>query len=145
MKRTYKPRRCEYCDKEFIPLNAGQLYCSQECREEREAACKRQAQCADIDWLNFKYESLLEKSKNTHNEDQELLRHDYNELKPKMKGKDLKAEKSGQFDDGEDDEAAKGKRKCHDCGKPTYNYRCTPCTAKWKRKHAVSASEDFEV
>lgn len=145
MKRTYKPRRCEYCDKEFIPLSPGQLYCSPECREKMEAACKRQVQCADIDWLNFKYESLLEKSKNQHNEDQGLLRHEYNERKQKIKGKDLKAEKRRQLDGGEDTEAEKGNNKCHDCGRPTYNYLCTQCTEKLKKKHAVSTSENFEV
>lgn len=33
------------------------------------------------------------------------------------------------------------KRKCHDCGKPTTNYRCPLCLAKWKRKHGVSISD----
>lgn len=28
-------------------------------------------------------------------------------------------------------------RTCHDCGKPTNNYRCDACAAKWKKKHGV--------
>lgn len=151
MKRTYKHRKCEYCDKEFIPLSSGQLYCSPECKLEMKRAYRREALCADIDWLNSKYESLLDKNKKQHGKDYELLRHDYlvthdyNELNKEIKDNDLTAEKSGHLDAGEDDEAAKGNRKCHDCGRPTYNYRCTPCTAKWKKKHAVSMSDDFEV
>ena len=30
------------------------------------------------------------------------------------------------------------KRKCHDCPKLTWNYRCPECDAKHKRKHGVS-------
>ena len=37
------------------------------------------------------------------------------------------------------------KRRCHDCGKPTYNYRCDKCREKWQRSHNVSlSSSDFE-
>lgn len=28
-------------------------------------------------------------------------------------------------------------RKCHDCGKMTYNYRCDKCKEKWRIKHHV--------
>lgn len=28
-------------------------------------------------------------------------------------------------------------RKCHDCGKPTNDYRCEKCRDKWKRKYGV--------
>lgn len=30
-------------------------------------------------------------------------------------------------------------RRCHDCGKPTPDYRCPACLAKWRRKHGVAA------
>ena len=35
-------------------------------------------------------------------------------------------------------------RRCHDCGKPTADYRCPRCLAKWRAKHGVgpSAQED---
>lgn len=29
-------------------------------------------------------------------------------------------------------------RKCHDCGRPTSDYRCQECWKKWRRKHGVS-------
>lgn len=29
-------------------------------------------------------------------------------------------------------------RKCHDCQKPTWDYRCPKCQAKWRSKHGVS-------
>lgn len=31
----YKPRKCEVCDKEFVPERAAQIYCSDSCRRER--------------------------------------------------------------------------------------------------------------
>lgn len=36
------------------------------------------------------------------------------------------------------------KRKCHDCGKPTYNYRCTACHEKFRLKHGVPVEDDDE-
>ena len=32
------------------------------------------------------------------------------------------------------------KRKCHDCGKPTTNYRCDECLQKWRVKNGLSRS-----
>ena len=29
-------------------------------------------------------------------------------------------------------------RKCRDCGRPTYDYRCQDCLAAWKFKHHVT-------
>ena len=29
-------------------------------------------------------------------------------------------------------------RRCHDCGKPTVDYRCSSCRAKFRRRHGVS-------
>lgn len=28
-------------------------------------------------------------------------------------------------------------RKCHDCGKPTTDYRCSSCRDKWRKRHGV--------
>lgn len=33
-------------------------------------------------------------------------------------------------------------RKCHDCGKLTYNFRCDKCRAKWRLKHHVEEDEE---
>jgi len=35
-------------------------------------------------------------------------------------------------------------RKCHDCGKLTYNYRCDKCKEKWRIKHHVEEEEFCE-
>lgn len=34
----------------------------------------------------------------------------------------------------------KPKRKCHDCGRPTDDYRCPVCLRKWRQKNGVSES-----
>jgi hypothetical protein len=31
-------------------------------------------------------------------------------------------------------------RKCHDCGRPTTDYRCPPCLRAWRLKHGVRAA-----
>lgn len=31
------------------------------------------------------------------------------------------------------------KRKCHDCGRPTNNYRCPRCLSKWRIKNGIAA------
>ena len=31
-----------------------------------------------------------------------------------------------------------GMRRCHDCGKPTTNYRCPKCLSVWRRKYGIS-------
>ncbi len=31
-------------------------------------------------------------------------------------------------------------RKCHDCGRPTNDYRCAKCLQKWRNKNKVSGS-----
>lgn len=35
------------------------------------------------------------------------------------------------------------KRKCHDCGRPTPDYRCAHCLSKWREKYGVSPNGDF--
>jgi hypothetical protein len=32
-------------------------------------------------------------------------------------------------------------RRCTDCGRPTYNYRCEPC---WRRRRGYSCKEDSD-
>lgn len=34
----------------------------------------------------------------------------------------------------------KPKRRCHDCGRPTDDYRCPVCLRKWRQKNGVSES-----
>ena len=36
----------------------------------------------------------------------------------------------------------KPRRRCHDCGRPTPDYRCAECLKKWRQKHGVSIHAD---
>lgn len=33
------------------------------------------------------------------------------------------------------------KRKCHDCGAPTWDYRCADCQKIWKTRHGIPTTE----
>ena len=37
------------------------------------------------------------------------------------------------------------RRRCHDCGKPTSDYRCADCLFKWRKKHGVSMNVDDDT
>ena len=44
---------------------------------------------------------------------------------------------------GQKEEAPAGmlsRRRCHDCGKPTTDYRCPSCLAAWRRRNGVPAA-----
>ena len=32
-------------------------------------------------------------------------------------------------------------RRCHDCQRKTWDYRCSSCDAKWRRKHGLPPRE----
>lgn len=36
------------------------------------------------------------------------------------------------------------RRKCHDCGCPTSDYRCPACLKAWRQKHGVSGDADVD-
>lgn len=33
-------------------------------------------------------------------------------------------------------------RRCHDCGKPTPDYRCAECLRKWRKKYGVPTNAE---
>lgn len=39
---TYKPRKCEVCDTEFVPEHYSQIICSPECQRKRKRSCDRE-------------------------------------------------------------------------------------------------------
>ena len=36
-------------------------------------------------------------------------------------------------------------RKCHDCGKPTTQYRCEACWKKWRKKYRVEDTSEDDI
>ncbi|MCX4310287.1 MAG: hypothetical protein OSJ28_08305 [Desulfovibrio sp.] len=59
----------------------------------------------------------------------------------------LDVEKKRQMDDLAEMQATRtaAKRHCHDCGKPTTNYRCEACWERLRKKHGVPADGDVNV
>ena len=37
------------------------------------------------------------------------------------------------------------KRKCHDCGRPTWDYRCAECLKIWREKHDIPQNPDYSA
>lgn len=70
----------------------------------------------------------LEQRRKKEREEQEAA-----EIKRRKEAKYAKAKKH-------DGTRSKYSRKCHDCGKPTNNYRCPTCLEKWRIKNCVPTS-----
>lgn len=184
MGRLYKPRRCEGCDKEFIPKQAATLYCSEECK--RNSRPKLQY-CGDVDWVNAKYEELLaaytklqeSKARGIDEllEDNKRLRQELKALEnsqefqrktEKLENEQVDTQKlqrrveelEGELADAQKLTKSYEKsyeevvvnsgggvstpksRKCHDCSKPTNDYRCSQCLARWRKKNNVPLNVD---
>ena len=122
------PKICAFCGKEFVALSAKGKYCSLECNNK--AYLKRQ----------------FERRKKEHPEDvlvcpccgKEFFRSKANPVycsyvckrkmePPKPQPKRLSSKTTGYL---------APKRKCHDCKRPTDNYRCPECWEKYRAKHA---------
>lgn len=137
-KSAPKPRRnylfgefhktCEFCGKEYIAGFCRSRYCSQECA--RKADDKRR----------------FERRKKEHPEDvlvcpccgKEFFRSKANPVycsyackrkmePPKPQSKRLSSKTTGYL---------APKRRCHDCKRPTDDYRCPECWEKYRAKHA---------
>lgn len=121
-------RVCDFCGKEFVANFARAKYCSLECNTK--AYYKRQ----------------FERRKKEHPElvrvcpccGKEFFRSKANPVycsyvckrkmePPKPQSKRLSSKTTGYL---------APKRKCHDCKRPTDNYRCPECWEKYRAKHA---------
>ena len=125
------PKICAFCGKEFVALSAKGKYCSLECNNK--AFLKRQ----------------FERRKKEHPEDvlvcpccgKEFFRSKANPVycsyvckrkmePPKPQPKRLSSKTTGYL---------APKRKCHDCKRPTDNYRCPECWEKYRAPGARNA------
>lgn len=122
------PKICAFCGKEFVALSAKGKYCSLECnnkafrkrqferRKKEHPELVRICPCCGKEFLcstTFPvYCSHVCRRKMEP---------------PKAKSKRLSSKTTGYL---------APKRKCHDCKRPTDNYRCPECWAKYRAKHA---------
>ena len=129
-RKTMKQYVCPKCKKNFYKKNPFQTFCS-ECIEEGKAGgycyhiCHR---CGEPFKVRLRadgkqsYESVCNECKEKRKTEAAAARKEIANTYIKMK-----------------------KRRCHDCGTPTYNYRCEKCREKWQKSHNVSlSSSDFE-
>lgn len=121
-------KTCDFCGHEFVALSAKGRYCSQECRDKVHLQRKferrkkehpelvRVCPCCGKEFLCSKanpvYCSYVCKRKMEP---------------PKSQPKRLSSKTTGYL---------APKRKCHDCKRPTDNYRCPECWEKYRAKHA---------
>lgn len=121
-------KTCDFCGHEFVALSAKGRYCSQECRDKVHLQRKferrkkehpelvRVCPCCGKEFLCSEtfpvYCSHVCKRKMEP---------------PKPQAKRLSSKTTGYL---------APKRKCHDCKRPTDNYRCPECWEKYRAKHA---------
>lgn len=128
-------RRCVICGKNFTTSRNNTVCCSDECKAIRIRRLSRAAQsshrCDDLDWLNTWYETYLAQKKAATTRP----KYKYADSVRVYQAKERKANKVSE---------PVTRRVCHDCGKPTANYRCPACLEKWRKNYNVSNSADNE-
>lgn len=129
-RKTMEQYVCPKCKKVFYKKNPFQIFCS-ECIEEGKVGgycyhiCHR---CGEPFKVRLRadgkqsYESVCYECKEKRKAEAAAARKEIANTYIKMK-----------------------KRRCHDCGVPTYNYRCEKCRQKWCRLHQVSENVEFET
>ena len=139
-----KPRICKICGKEFTPSDVKQKYCSVNCRY---IAKRKRARS-----LSHTHVGVEKSCKfcgrvfhtSSHNQVfcTEACRRAYT-LKDIQKYEERIARANAEPQGWRDScSLPRFQRRCHDCGRPTNNYRCNYCLEIWRRKHGVDLSGD---
>ena len=171
--KSYGARQCPRCGKAFRARYPAQVFCGAVCEKLRriEIAIRRRAKsaegyCSDLDWVNGQLEDALasKRAKPRAGHKKEAAPN-----AAKQEGNDMGDEKKAAKKSGDGADAPKPRkaqpqspakapqankprqrgaamRKCHDCGKPTPDYRCRACLAKWRQAQGVArdATDDYE-
>lgn len=133
-KSIIKTKLCLYCHKEFNSIRAEHVFCSKSCRDRykkehggEKSDEKKECLCPNCG-NPFKLAYPRQKYCDSCHEDIEL------EKKSRQEVADAEnvRKKYGLS-------VQKYTRRCHDCGKPTNNYRCDKCWQKWRKKNHVAA------
>ncbi len=115
MKDVHEQRPCKLCGKLFTPLSSRNVFCSGRCHREWVQRTQRQ-RIAGQGVRGFQSRAMLPE--------------EYARIRQMRTW------------DREEDDADMDKveplpmRLCHDCGRPTTDYRCRECWAKFRRKYA---------
>ena len=171
--KFYGARECPRCGKAFQARYPAQVFCGAVCEKlhreklaERRRARAEAGHCSDLDWVNGQLEDALasKRAKPRAGHKKEA-----GPKAAKQEGKNMGKEKKAASASGHVASAPKPRkamgqspakaprankprqrgsamRKCHDCGKPTPDYRCRACLAKWRQAQGVArdATDDYE-
>lgn len=128
---------CPFCGIVFQRRQSNQIYCSTHCRRQHEQQERRKAKGQVVE----PSERVCPVCGDTFRP--KNYRHTYCSMACQEKSK-LKAyagirqpaprRPKGTRDQGE------FVRPCHDCGKPTTDYRCPKCLSQWRARYHVSPS-----
>lgn len=144
-KRTYAARlyqarlamtehgTCPICGKEFTKKHSHDVYCSAMCALEsrrRKSAKAREKRAAEPPGMK------------PCKRCGKLFRHGGKALQFCDDCRDIRAKEQWQAQAERlrqlmAERTPKPNRKCHDCGKPTWDYRCPECLKKWRAKNRV--------
>ena len=123
MKKMYGT--CQICGTVFVKKVVNQLYCCEECykdsiRQRRQVRTRRTRKCPTCD--------------------KEFMPQDRRQrfCCDECEQKYVEATKTYSRRKG----FVSSQRRCHDCGKLTYNYRCDKCLKKWRARYGVNAMVD---
>ncbi len=135
-------RKCAMCGKSFIAKVNNQKYCSEPCR--RQADGKNSG---DESWRKGRYCVVCGKFFYPKSSRQKTCGFTCSEENGRRLQARFRRRKAGVLvDDIEIEEDTSSEygpeldeysRKCHDCGRPTNDYRCAACRRKWRVKNKV--------
>ena len=121
---------CPLCGRIYLRVYgcSTKIFCSKICQVEYQRQVKKFRKCwnndKSVDIQGF-YAKMLEFSKDLEGKEKE-----YEEEKREYEERRIKN--------------SINKRRCHDCGKLTVDYRCEKCQRKWRKKNNVKNEGDIE-
>ena len=114
---VHQERPCKQCGKLFKPQSSRNVFCSGRCcRAWKQVAQNKQIAGQGV--KSFQDKAMLP---------EEVVRI-----------RQMRTSDRDEEDVDLDDVEPLPMRPCHDCGKPTTNYRCRECWVKFKRKYAAN-------
>lgn len=140
-------RRCPLCGEWFTAHTAAAIYC-QACRKAAKTLhgpppYQPQAVCTDCG-KTFSYDLRYHQRSLARCQDCSLTTdcqtpnaHTTTTTKAPTPKKTTHPAKNDRYDNP-------AKRTCHDCGRPTNNYRCPDCWKAFRERYGISAIDDYE-
>lgn len=139
-RNLFYTRACDWCGKEFVATSCLSRYCSRVCNAraaENMSKIKRKTKPAPLEIKKCGYcgKSFTPKLSTQRYCCNECRVYDLRKDKPSVEERIRIVQ---QIDEMAQERILIHKRRCHDCGTPTYNYRCEKCWRKHRQKYGGS-------